>query len=325
VKARVWWLILLLCVFPQAAPAADRIRIAYVSPSLSHAIPWIGKDTGIFRKHGFDSEVILITGSPRVVQALLAGDIEYAVAGATPAIRARMGGADAVILASLSSVSNMKLMVHPKSGIKRITDLKGKVLGVSQYGSEADVVARIMISQGGLGPRDVNILQLGGHSQAAQALIAGKLDAAILGVQGLIVADKAGARVLVTAQEFNIFAPNGTLMATRSYIQRNRDAVMRFMRGFVEAVHFFKTQREKSVAIMTKYMGGFSPEVLSLLHADQTEDFQPLPIPQRDAIQAVLDRETDPKAKSFKPEEFMDASFLQEIERSGFRRTLYNN
>lgn len=237
----------------------------------------------------------------------------------------RMGGADAVILASLSSVSNMKLMVHPKSGIKRITDLKGKVLGVSQYGSEADVVARIMISQGGLGPRDVNILQLGGHSQAAQALIAGKLDAAILGVQGLIVADKAGARVLVTAQEFNIFAPNGTLMATRSYIQRNRDAVMRFMRGFVEAVHFFKTQREKSVAIMTKYMGGFSPEVLSLLHADQTEDFQPLPIPQRDAIQAVLDRETDPKAKSFKPEEFMDASFLQEIERSGFRRTLYNN
>ena len=315
----------LLCAFPQAAPAADRIRIAYVSPSLSHAIPWIGKDTGIFRKHGFDSEVILITGSPRVVQALLAGDIEYAVAGDTPAIRARMGGADAVILASLSSVSNMKLMVNPKSGIKRITDLKGKVLGVSQYGSEADVVARIMISRGGLGPRDVNILQLGGHSQAAQALIAGKLDAAILGVQGLIVADKAGARVLVTAQEFNICAPNGTLMATRSYLQRNRDAVMRFMRGFVEAVHFFKTQREKSVAIMTKYMGGFSPEVLSLLHADQTEDFQPLPIPQRDAIQAVLDRETDPKAKSFKPEEFMDASFLQEIERSGFRRTLYNN
>jgi ABC-type nitrate/sulfonate/bicarbonate transport system substrate-binding protein len=249
----------------------------------------------------------------------------YGFCGATPAIRARMGGADAVILASLSSVSNMKLMVHPKSGIKRITDLKGKVLGVSQYGSEADVVARIMISQGGLGPRDVNILQLGGHSQAAQALIAGKLDAAILGVQGLIVADKAGARVLVTAQEFNIFAPNGTLMATRSYIQRNRDAVMRFMRGFVEAVHFFKTQREKSVAIMTKYMGGFSPEVLSLLHADQTEDFQPLPIPQRDAIQAVLDRETDPKAKSFRPEEFMDASFLQEIERSGFRRALYNN
>ena len=85
-----------------------------------------------------------------------------------------MGGADAVILASLSSVSNMKLMVHPKSGIKRITDLKGKVLGVSQYGSEADVVARIMISQGGLGPRDVNILQLGGHSQAAQALIAAR-------------------------------------------------------------------------------------------------------------------------------------------------------
>jgi ABC-type nitrate/sulfonate/bicarbonate transport system substrate-binding protein len=325
VKSRFWGLILLLCastLASQAADAADRIRIAYVSPSLSHAIPWIGKDTGIFRKHGFDSEVVLITGSPRVVQALLAGDIEYAVAGATPAIRARMGGADAVILASLSSVSNMKLMVHPKSGIKRITDLKGKVLGVSQYGSEADVVARIMISHAGLAPRDVNILQLGGHSQVAQALIAGKLDAAILGVQGLIVADKAGARVVATAQELNIFAPNGTLMATRSYIQRNRDSVMRFMRGFVEAVHFFKTQREKSVAIMAKYMGGFSPEILSQLHADQSEDFQALPIPQRDAIQAVLDRETDPKAKSFKPEEFMDASFLQEIERSGFRRTL---
>jgi hypothetical protein len=50
-----------------------------------------------------------------------------------------------------------------------------------------------------------------------------------------------------------------------------------------------------------------------------------LPIPQRDAIQAVLDRETDPKAKSFRPEEFMDASFFQQIEGSAFRGSLYNN
>jgi hypothetical protein len=165
VKTRFWWLAccsvrrrwLLKPPTPRIESASRMFLRVYLTPFPGSAkIPAYSENMDLTRKS------FLSPGSPRVVQALLAGDLEYAVAGATPAIRARMGGADAVILASLSSVSNMKLMVHPKSGIKRIADLKGKVLGVSQYGSEADVVARIMISHASLAPRDVNILQLGG-------------------------------------------------------------------------------------------------------------------------------------------------------------------
>ena len=45
--------------------------------------------------------------------------------------------------------------------------------------------------------------------------------------------------------------------------------------------------------------------------------------PADEAIQGELDRETDPKAKSFRPVDFMDLSFLREIEKSGFLTELY--
>ena len=59
------------------------------------------------------------------------------------------------------------------------------------------------------------------------------------------------------------------------------------------------------------------------MYDDQREDIDPLPIPSDEAIQGELDRETDPKAKTFKPADFMDMSLLREIEKSGFLTELY--
>jgi hypothetical protein len=48
-----------------------------------------------------------------------------------------------------------------------------------------------------------------------------------------------------------------------------------------------------------------------------------LPAPNDKALQAVLERETDPKTKTFAPADFVDASFFREIERSGLIEQLY--
>lgn len=146
-----------------AISAAEKIRVAFVSPTPVFAPTWVAKETGLFAKHGLDADVILLTGSPRLVQTLIAGDLDFAVVGLTAVMRARMQGAELAVLATTTNVSVMKLLVNRQSGIHRIEDLKGKVMGVSQYGSEADAFARIVVGKAGLKPdKDVAIIQMEG-------------------------------------------------------------------------------------------------------------------------------------------------------------------
>jgi NitT/TauT family transport system substrate-binding protein len=301
-----------------ASPGADKIRVAFVSPSPVFAPTWIAKETGMLTKQGLEADVILLPGSPRLVQSLIAGDVDFAVVGLTALMRAHMQGAELAVLATATNVSVMKLLVAGKSGIHRIEDLKGRTMGVSQYGSEADAFARAVIAKASLKPdKDVAILQMGGHPQVAAALAAGKLESGVLGGLALLTAKKSGAVVLADGAKLNTVSMAGTLAATRRTIQRNRDSVARFMRAFVEAFQYLKTNREGTVPILQKYMGGINAEQARFVYDEYVDVFEELPVPREKGFLAVLENESDPKAKHFKPADFVDLSFLNEIDRSG--------
>jgi NitT/TauT family transport system substrate-binding protein len=177
--------------------AADKLRLAYVSPCLTLSLPWVAKETGILAKHDLTAEVVLITGSPRLVQSLIAGDVDVVFAGVTALIRARARGAEIAILSAAANLSSQKLMVSRSSKVRRLEDIRGVTIGVSQYGSESDTFARNALAKAGLKPdKDVTILQLGGHPQVAAAIAAGKLEAGVLRGLATLTAEKSGARVI---------------------------------------------------------------------------------------------------------------------------------
>ena len=122
----------LFFVFMGETSAAEKIRVGFVSPAPGLLASWIAKETGSFARHGLDADVILLTESPRLAQSLIAGDVHYALVGAATVMRARMRGAEVVILGAATNVSSQKLVVNPKSGIRKLEDLKGRVIGVSQ-------------------------------------------------------------------------------------------------------------------------------------------------------------------------------------------------
>jgi len=304
--------------------AADKVRMAYVSPSVSLSLPWLAKESGILAKYDLVAEVLLITGSPRLVQSLIAGDVDVAFAGITAITRARVRGAEVAILGASANVSSQKLMVGRNSKVRRLEDLKGAIIGVSQYGSEADTFTRNALAMVGLKPdKDVTILQLGGHPQVAAAMVAGKLDVGALAGLAALTAEKAGAKLLASAAELKILSPSGTFAATRGFIQRKRSVVDRLMRSFVEAIHYLKTNRSGSIALLQRYFGGLSAEEAGYLYQEQIDLMEALPAPNDKALQAVLDRETDPKVKRLSTADFVDASFFREIEKSGMIEQLY--
>jgi ABC-type nitrate/sulfonate/bicarbonate transport system substrate-binding protein len=310
-----------------SAQTRPKLLVAYVAPSIGQSIAWVTKEVGIFAKHDIDTDVILLTGSPRMVQTLLAGDIDYAIGGVSSVLRARIRGADPVIVATTANFTSQQVLLRTDSPFQRLQDLKGKTVGVTQYGSQGDTFLRDALKKNGLKPdSDVTILQMGGIPQVGSALIAGKIDAGVTGESGLLLVHQGRAKQLPggTARELGIAGSGATVNTTRRHIARDRDGVMRFLRAYVEGVHYFKTNSEGTLRALEKYFRGAKPEEIRFLYQEQRLVTDALPIPNDEAIQAELDRETDPKAKSFKPADFMDLSFLREIEKSGFVAKLYS-
>jgi len=306
------------------AIAADKLRIAYVAPSVTLSLPWVAKELGILAKHDLAAEILLITGSPRLVQSLIAGDVDVAFAGVTALTRARVAGADVAILGAVANLSSQKLLVGRNSKIRRLEEVKGSTIGVSQYGSEADTFARNALARAGLRPdKDVTIIQLGGHPQVAAAMVAGKIEVGALAGLPALTVERSGGRLLSSAVELKILSPSGTFATTRGYIQRKRTVVERLTRSFVEAVHYLKTNRSGSIALLQKYFGGLSAEESAYLYDEQADLLERLPAPNDKALQAVLDRENDAKLKTMSPADFVDASFFREIEKSGLIEQLY--
>jgi NitT/TauT family transport system substrate-binding protein len=247
-----------------------------------------------------------------------------AFAGVTALTRARVRGADVAILGASANVSSQKLMVARNSKVRRLEDLKGATIGVSQYGSEADTFTRNALATVGLKPdKDVTILQLGGHPQVAAAMVAGKLDVGALAGLPAWNVEKSGGRLLSSAVELKILSPSGTFATTRGFIQRKRNVVERLTHAFVETMHFLKTNRAGSITLLQKYFGGLSAEEAAYLYDEQADLLERSPAPNEKALQAVLERETDPKIKNFGPADFVDASFFKEIEKSGMLEQLY--
>jgi ABC-type nitrate/sulfonate/bicarbonate transport system substrate-binding protein len=307
-----------------AAQERKKIVIAYVAASEQMIIPTVAQETGIFRKHGLDAQVVLVSGSPRNVQSLIAGNFDYTMAGVTPLVRARLSGADPVILAAIANYSNQKIIIAPHVTARKVEDLRGKIVGVTQYGSEGDTFLRIALRNAGLRPDgDVTIFQTGSGANTVEALAAGKVHAGATGGANALQAKRFGAYEIAWGVQMKVLALAGTLATTRRHIARDRQEVLSFMRAFVEAIHFFKTQREASIQIMQKFMAGLPREITEPLYEETRVMLPMLPLPMREAMQAVLDRETDPKARALQAADLADLSFLQEIEKSTFFRELY--
>jgi len=104
-------LVISLSLTIPALAGAEKLTLAHVAINPSQGMLWVAKDSGILAKYGFTADIVLIPGTPRTVQALIAGDLDYAVAGSPAALRARMQGADVVMLAGLNSYPSQRVFV----------------------------------------------------------------------------------------------------------------------------------------------------------------------------------------------------------------------
>jgi NitT/TauT family transport system substrate-binding protein len=300
-----------------SAAAQTSMRLLYPSFAGSWGTAWIAKEAGYFAKEGLDVELIRVGGSSRMVAAMLGGSAPIIQAGAIAAVSANMAGAEVVIIGATGTVSPFRLMARPD--IKHPSDLKGKKAGITTFGSTSDQVVRIALKKFNLEPnKDVVMLSMGAQPEAFAALQSGAVDVAALSYPLFAKAAKLGMRELVNFGEMGVEDINGTVITTRSFIAQNRDTGLRFMRAFTRGMHRYRTDKEFSKKVLGKYGKIDDDELLEGTWQDYAPTLQKTPRPSLKAIQSMLENQYPGKKPLPKPEQFVDLSLVDQLEKSGF-------
>ena len=303
----------------------EKIRIAYSSISGNMAPLWVTHERGFFRRYGLDVELVLVEGGSRAAQTLVSGDAALAQMAGAGAIQSNLKGADVVMIAGILNTMNYEFIVD--KNIQRPDQLKGKAVAVSRLGSSSDFAIRFALDKYGLVPgKDVSILEIGTQPDRFAALEAGRIQGVMLEIPLTHKAKKMGFRVLANLKMLGLEYQHTGIATTRGLIKSQPDLVRKVMKAYVEGIHYYKTHRKESLAVLAKYLKTNDAEALKEIYEDIGLALVPeKPYPTLKGIGVMLEelRGKEPKAQTARPEQFVDLTFVKELDSSGFIDRLY--
>jgi NitT/TauT family transport system substrate-binding protein len=315
-------IIVSLCLVFLLTPAAraqdlKRIKIGYPAISYNQIHIWVAKDAGLFKKYGLDAEIIFFRGGQMATQALVAGDPPIVNIGTV--VQAGLQGHDVVLIASSENSYNYSVVARPS--ITKIEQLKGKRLGVSGFGSASHNASLILLKKFNLEPsKDVALVVAGPTTDRLTAVEAGRIDATVLTASELPRARKQGLVEVYDMVDLGVEVQGNGFATSRSFIKSQRDTVLSALKGYVEAIYYINRNRDESRKIIAKYLRLTDPEILDATYNAFVKTVAKKPYPTLKGIQFLLDEVAAklPNAKTAKPEQFVDLSLLQQLEKEGF-------
>ena len=327
-----WKTVALLSAFtflllpPLARAQAIKLKVAYPTTVGSMGVLWVAKDAGLFDKYGLDVTLIYISGSSKIVQAMLAKEIPISEIAIPAVIQANQAGADLVMLAGPNHKPGQKLIVKPE--IKKPEDVKGKKLGITRFGTSDDFLLRYLLGQWGIQPdREVALLQMGGSPEILAGLSSGGIDGGVLSSPLNLRAQKLGFNLLVDLSAIGVDYQGAGVVTTRSYVREHPEVIRSYLKAYVEGLARFKNDKDFSLKVLAKYSRIGEREMLEETYRHYAVNVMPrVPYPTMKGIQMVLDEigSRSPKTREISPNNLVDINFLKELDSSGFIKALYD-
>ncbi|HXV49845.1 MAG TPA: ABC transporter substrate-binding protein [Candidatus Binatia bacterium] len=310
---------------PPPFAAAQKLNTAYISTTPgSSTVIQVAKDMRLFEKNGIDATIIFISGSVRGIQSILAGEILIGEGGGPGLASARLAGGDVVAIAGNVNVLPYYLVAQPS--IKKAEELKGKIGGNHIAGTTAEFALKVGLKKIGIDPlKDVNLRVIGGSIERMVALQKGIVNFTVVTEAGKAMAEKLGYPTVVDMVALKIPFPQNGLYTSTKWIRENPDLVRRYLRAYVEAIHYYKTHKEDTIKIMRKYSRVDDRKFLDDAWDWHAKFMPDAPYPPADGYQLVLQdmAEKNPKAAQANVKDYIDTRFVKELEDSGFIRGLY--
>ena len=251
---------------PCFAQEKVRFPIGESSKTLSYGPLWIASKMGFFEREGLDVPIITMRGSPLTIQALTADSIYVANATVDTLIAAHEKGADSTIIGGL--INGLGLSMIGGKPYKTYADLRGTTIGTQTLTSGTGFALRVVLKAHGLEyPRDYKLLNIGGASDRYQALTSGQISSAPVGVPLDLVAKQQGFNIIGYFADdqpnfqFNVY------IVKRSWAEKNRTLVVRFMKTMVATMRWMMDNRETACAYLSKEM------TISIEHCRYAADY----------------------------------------------------
>jgi len=317
----IW--VLLGFLFQPAPVNAEKLRISYASVTGNTAvITYVAQRAGLFEKYGLDTEIILITGGPAAVSGLLNGDVDLDLRAPIAAIQAMSHGAKLTFLLSQSNTLEYDVVTRPE--IKDAKQLKGKKVGIIRFGGISELMVRYLFQKLGLdSDKDIAIVQVG--QARFTSLERSAIEATVLSSAESAYARRMGFQILdMPALPFF----GSTVVTTPALVTKKSDAFTRYMKGYLEGIRFFLSDKERSSQYIGDLLRTKDRDMIELAYKSNPQhQMGRKPYPDMVAVRATLDimSTREPLVKKLKAEDLFNLSYLTRLDQSGFIEQLYGS
>ena len=303
----------------QSAPAT-KITVGYGGELGYQAPIWVAHELKFFAKHGMSSELVRIAGGARSTAALLSDALQLSQSAGVAPVQANLVGGDLVIIATSTNRPTVSVVGQPKT-VKQPQDLIGKKVGLVGLGDMNTFFFFNALERWGIDPKSVTILSIPGTQPRLAAVVAGAIDATVLAPPFSFEAEKYNLTQLANFATGTDPFPQSGLVVRKELVRGNRDLVKRMLMAYGEAIHVLKTDAEKSLPIMKKYMRITDDGIAKRSYEYYSKLFSMPPLTDAKSINVVLSflaSQGTANSKTARPEEFFDNSLLTELQREGF-------
>ena len=307
-----------LLVLSAAHAQSTRVTVVYPGVSGGFTPLWIAQEKNLFAKYSVDVHPVYIQGGSRAVQALLAKDADVAVVSGG-VIEAALRGADLKFMAA--HLPSLAFSLYARPDIRRVQDLRGKVVGVTRYGTPTMYSAVLALRKYGMDPtKDVKVLATGGVSETLAAMQAGTVDAGILSAPVTLRARTMGYQEILRMGELGVPFIHDGIVSSAAYLSGHQKHLEGFLQGFIDGIRLYKTDRSLAEKVMAKYTRVNDTALLRETYDTFNREFALKPFTPRSAIVNMLQliAETESKAAKANPDDFFDNRLLQNLEKRGY-------
>jgi ABC-type nitrate/sulfonate/bicarbonate transport system substrate-binding protein len=301
----------------------DKIHFPYRSNShlpFLHVI----RESGAWEKQGLEVEYDYFISADDAHKNVANGSVEFVGGNHVSTYGKRTVGDRWVYIAQSVGLLNHRLIVRADSGITKLSELKGKVLG--SRGQHPGLNTWLYLRQNGL-EGVVEVVKVRGEGQELwESVRDKKFDAAFVTPPADLFARRAGLRVIDV--DFLPMVWFTTVSTGLPFLEKHPDIVDRFLKAFCEGIAYFKTHRKESIKVIKekyKAEGDLDDEAAAYLYEDIAKILLAKPYATVQSIANVyeLAKKQDPAAEKVEPLALWNFHHLRRIDDSGFIDNLY--
>lgn len=238
-----------------SAAGAQTLKVGYVSRDLNYLPYFIAQKKGFYAREGIEVDLIAIGRADLQLQALVTGDLHFALINPDGVIAVNEKGANLKIVAGSSNAAPY-ILVGGKN-FRTVDSLRGQRLGVASLkGGATSILLAYLKARGLVHPRDFSLAVIAGGTPARlSALEARAVAGAVLGVPFADIAIDRGFNRLGDTTEIISKYQFNAVNVNPAWAEKNRAAAVKFLKAHIESMRWIYARPAEAAEFLAMEFG----------------------------------------------------------------------